>query len=59
MEKYIIVRVEDKIRVIFKEDFIDNNEFKTQNELIECLSLIYNKEDFEVHLCFRKIEVEK
>lgn len=58
VENYIIVRVKDTIRVIFKENFI-GGEFRTLNAIIEVLQLIYNKEDFEVLLCNREIEVEK
>lgn len=52
---YIVVRVKDNIRVIFEDEFIDNNQFRTQNEIIEVLGLLYNKKDFDVDLCFKQI----
>jgi hypothetical protein len=47
---YIVVRIKDKIRVIFEDEFIDKNEFRTQNEIIEVLKLLYEEKDFSVDL---------
>ena len=46
---YIVVRIGDKVRVIFEDEFIDNNPFKTQNQLISSLKLLHNEKDFDVN----------
>lgn len=58
-EIYIVVRVGDSTRVLFKEDFIHGNEFTTQNEIIEVLNLICWDKDFSVDLCTRIKPKEK
>lgn len=45
---YIVVRIKTRVKVIFEDEFIDGNPFKTQNEMIAVLSLLYEKEDFNV-----------
>lgn len=54
--KYIVVRIKDYVRVIFKDEFIDSNEFRTQNEIIEVLKLLHNEKDFSVELYFKEIK---
>ena len=53
---YIVVRIKDKIRVIFEDEFIDKNEFRTQNEIIEVLKLLYEEKDFSVDLFTKEFE---
>lgn len=53
---YIVVRIKDNVRVIFKDEFIDNNQFRTQNEIIEVLKLLYNEKDFNVELFMKEIK---
>lgn len=50
MEDFIVVRIDKTIRVIFREDFLQDNEFYTQNTIIEVLTLLYGKrgKDFDV-----------
>lgn len=52
--KYIIVNIRDinKVRVIFEDEFLQNNEFYTQNILIETLGLLFK--DFSVDLMSRR-----
>ena len=57
--KYIVVRIKENVKVIFEDEFINGNEFRTQNELIECLSLLYDRRDFEVDLYFKTLQLEK
>ena len=57
--KYIIVRLFDNVKVLFEEDFINNNEFRTQNEIIEVLSKLFDRKDFSVDLCFKESKEEK
>ena len=47
---YIIVRIDNTVKVLFEDSFIDKNVFKTQNEIIEVLSLLYERDRFEVSL---------
>lgn len=54
--KYIVVRIKDYVRVIFEDEFIDDNEFRTQNEIIEVLKLLHNEKDFSVDLYFKEIK---
>ena len=53
--KIIVVRIKEQITVIFEDEFINGNEYRTQNELIECLSLLYNRKDFDVELFLKEI----
>lgn len=52
--KYIVVRIKDYVRVIFEDEFFGDNEFRTQNEIIEVLKLLYNEKDFSVELYFKE-----
>ena len=54
--KYIVVRIKDYVRIIFKDEFIDGNEFRTQNEIIEVLKLLHNEKDFSVELYYKEIK---
>ena len=47
---YIIVRIDDNVKVLFEDSFIDKNAFRTQNQIIEVLSLLYERNRFEVSL---------
>lgn len=53
--KYIIVRIKNEVKVIFQDEFMDHNEFRTQNTIIEVLKLL-RIEDFNVELCFKDIK---
>ena len=39
-------------KIIFEEDFIDNNEFTTQNTIIEILKLL-GIENYTCDLCYK------
>ena len=54
--KYIVVRIKDYVRVIFEDEFIDDNEFRTQNEIIDVLKLLHNEKDFSVDLYIKEIK---
>lgn len=47
---YIVVRIKDNVKVIFEDEFINGNQFTTQNEIIEVLKLLLDKKDFSVDL---------
>jgi len=48
---YIVVRIKKDVKVLFEEDFIDHNPYRTQNQIITVLSLLgFAKEDFDVEL---------
>lgn len=47
---YIVVRIKDDFKIIFEPEFINNNQFETQNKIIEVLNLLYDKKDFSVDL---------
>lgn len=46
----IVVRIKNDIAIIQEKDFLENNEFRTQNILIEALGLLFDKKDFDVLL---------
>lgn len=52
---YITVRIKERVWVLFEDDFIDHNEFRTQNLIIEVLSKLYDKKDFAVELFYKVI----
>ena len=52
---YITVRIKEQVWVLFEDDFIDHNEFRTQNLTIEVLSKLYDKKDFAVELFYKVI----
>lgn len=54
--KYIVIRLKNEVKVLFEDEFIDGNEFKTQNEIIEVFKLMFNEKDFEVELCYHSID---
>lgn len=56
--KYIVIRIKDEVKVIFEDEFINNNQFTTQNELIEALKVIYNEKDFSVELYSKLLEIK-
>lgn len=53
---FIVVRIKDNVRIIFEDEFINNNQFTTQNEIIEVLDLLYDKKDFSVDLFTKQFE---
>ena len=53
---YIVVRIKNDVKVLFADEFINGNEVKTQNELIETLSLLLDEKDFDVHLRTKSFE---
>lgn len=55
---FVVVRIHDKIWILFEDQFIDHNMFKTQNLIIEVLSVLYEKSEFDVNLCFKELEVD-
>lgn len=59
MENYILVQIKeiDYVNIIFEEDFIDGNEFKTQNMIIAVLNTLGFKEP-KVILCGREFRGE-
>ena len=55
---YIIIRIKNDTKVIFEDEFIDNNQFRTQNQIIEVLSLLFDRKDFDVELYTKKFKEE-
>lgn len=55
---YIIIRIKNDTKVIFEDEFINNNQFRTQNEIIEVLSLLLDKKDFDVELYTKEFKEE-
>lgn len=56
--KFIIVIIPkfDYYTILFENDFIDNNEFRTQNQIIELLKILgFEREEFICDLCYRSI----
>lgn len=53
--KFIIVRIKKEVSIIFEDTFINDNEFTTENEIREVLSLLVD--DFDVSLCSKEIEI--
>lgn len=53
--KFILVRIKKEVSIIFEDKFINDNEFTTENEIIEVLSLLVD--DFDVSLCSKEIEI--
>ena len=53
---YIVIRILNKTYVIFEDQFLNNNEFYTQNVIIDVLSLLYDRKDFDVELCNKVLE---
>ena len=54
--KFIIVIIPryDFYNILFENDFIDSNEFKTQNQIIEVLEILgFKREEFICDLCYR------
>lgn len=55
---YIIIRIKNNTKVIFEDEFIDNNQFRTQNQIIEVLSLLFDRKDFDVELYTKEFKEE-
>lgn len=53
--RYIIVRIKKEIIIVFEDKFINDNEFTTENEINEVLSLLVD--DFDVSLHSKEIEM--
>ena len=51
---YIVVRIKDQVKVLFEDEFIHGNKFRTQNLMIECLERLYDRKDFDVELYFKE-----
>lgn len=56
---YIVVRIGTDVKVIFEDEFINGNEYRTQNEIIEVLKLLYNESYFDVTLHSKTFEEEE
>ena len=40
--------------ILFEDEFLDHNEFRTQNQIIEILKLIgLNREEFTCDICYK------
>lgn len=55
---YIIIRIKNNTKVIFEDEFINNNQFQTQNQIIEVLSLLFDRKDFDVNLYTKEFKEE-
>lgn len=56
---FIVVRIKDKVHILFENDFIgngENKEYYTQNILTSALRLLYNEKDFDVMLYIKEIK---
>lgn len=57
LESYIVVTIKEigMTRVLFEEDYIEGNQFKTQNRIISVLKIL-GFEDFSVDLFNRELK---
>lgn len=54
--KFIIVIIPryDFYTILFEDDFISNNEFRTQNQIIEVLKILgFERDEFICDLCYK------
>ena len=60
LESYIVVTYKEigMTRVLFEEDYIEGNQFKTQNRIISVLKIL-GFEDFSVELFNRELKGDK
>ena len=56
MFDFIVVRIKTEVWVLFEDNFINGNAFRTQNSIIEVLKLLYPENEFEVNLMTHKPE---
>lgn len=56
---YIVVRIKDidYVKVLFQDEFIQGNQYYTQNTLIGVLELLFK--DYSVDLYYKEIEGDK
>ena len=61
MHKFIVVIIPcfKFYKIIFEDEFIDNNEFKTQNAIIEILKLLgLDNNQYTCDLCFKETDTQ-